>query len=267
MPLFSRLAPCLFALLLISNAAAQVTVRHPEGSLHGFLVLRSDSGEILATGDLNQTVKSGRVTAHTSFHFKDGSLQEETAIYTQQHVFRLISAHLVQKGPSFPHPVDMLIDAVNGNVTIHQGSGDSKAEVKTEKFKAAPDLANGMLALLVKNIEPGGETSLSMLLATPKPRLVKLKISSVGEDQFTVAGASHKARHFVAKIELGGVAGAVAPLIGKEPPDLNFWIYDGGVPAFLRSQGPLFADGPIWTIELASPVWPDSKGTPKDGKP
>ena len=45
-----------FALLLLiasSVASAQINVRHQEGSLHGFLVLRSDSGEILATRDLN----------------------------------------------------------------------------------------------------------------------------------------------------------------------------------------------------------------------
>ena len=257
----------LLALLVSSIASAQVTVRHPEGSLHGFLVLRSDSGELLATGDLNQTVKANRITAHTSFHFKDGSLQEETAIYTQQRVFRLITDHLVQKGPSFPHPVNILIDAVHGNTTVRPTSGDDKDEVKTEKFKSAPDLANGMLATLVKNLDSNAVTRLSMLLATPKLRVVKLEVSSAGEDPFTVAGTPHKSRHFVVKIELGGLSGAVAPLIGKEPPNLDFWIYNDSVPAFLRSQGPLFADGPIWTIEVASPVWPDSSKARKEDKP
>lgn len=254
--------PCTRILLLIllssSLSPAQVTVRHPEGSLLGFLMLRSNDGVVLATGELNQTVKGNRVTAHTSFHFKDGSLQEETAVYSQQRVFRLITDHLVQKGPSFPHPVDILIDAVHGMATIRPISGGDKDGVKTEKFKSAPDLANGMLATVVKNLDPKGVTTLSMLLATPKPRVVKLHISSAGEDTFTVGGAPHKAHRFVAKIELGGLTGAVAPFIGKEPPDLNFWIYDGVASAFLRSQGPLFADGPIWTIEVASPVWPDS---------
>jgi hypothetical protein len=63
----------------------------------------------------------------------------------------------------------------------------------------------------------------------------------------------------VVKIELGGLAGVVAPVIGKQPPDTDVWILEGDAPAFLKSQGPQFQDGPIWRIELASPSWPDDK--------
>ncbi|MEI9969517.1 MAG: hypothetical protein WDM87_13180 [Terracidiphilus sp.] len=56
---------------------------------------------------------------------------------------------------------------------------------------------------------------------------------------------------------LGGIAGVVAPLIGKAPPNIQIWAVTGAAPTFVREQGPLYADGPVMTIELISPIWPD----------
>jgi hypothetical protein len=52
-----------------------------------------------------------------------------------------------------------------------------------------PDLANGMIFTLMKNETPdSGNIHASMLLATPKPRLVKPAISQQGEDFFLLGG-------------------------------------------------------------------------------
>ncbi|HEX3370892.1 MAG TPA: hypothetical protein VHS08_00155, partial [Candidatus Acidoferrales bacterium] len=58
------------------------------------------------------------------------------------------------------------------------------------------------------------------------------------------------------KVELGAIAGVVAPLIGKQPPDFHIWILESEAPVFLRSEGPMFAGGPIWRIEFIAPTWP-----------
>ena len=105
-------------------------------------------------------------------------------------------------------------------------------------------------------IDPKVETTLSMLVSTPKPRVVKLKIAASEPDSFTLGGAGAKATHYVVKIDIGGVTGVVAKVAGKQPPPIHFWVAQGNLPVFLKSEGPLFEDGPIWRIELASPVWP-----------
>ncbi len=239
-------------------ASGQVAVHNSEGLVHGFLVLRSAEGEALAHGDLIQVAHGNRVTAHLVFHFKDGSVYDETTIYSELRNFRLLRGHLVQKGPSFPHPEDVLIDAVSGQVTVRYTGEDGKEQVKTEHMKLPPDLANGMIFTLLKNIAPeSGEAKASMVVTTPKPRLVKLAISAQGEDMFVVGGNQRKATHYVVKIEIGGVTGLVAPLLGKQPPDIHVWVLRGEAPAFVRSRGPLYPGGPIWQIELESPVWPD----------
>jgi hypothetical protein len=53
----------------------------------------------------------------------------------------------------------------------------------------------------------------------------------------------------------------VAPIIGKQPPNIEVWIVGGQAPTFVREQGPTYPDGPSYTIELASPTWPDSSHT------
>ena len=208
---------------------------------------------MLAAGELVQTVHGDRVTVHLSFDFKDGSKYDETSVYTQQRVFHLLSHHLVLKGPKFPNPLDLVTDVTNGNVTVKY-SDKEKEQVKTEHMDMPPDLADGILNTILQNVFPqAGETRLSMIVATPKPRLVKLAAASQGEDTFSIPGATRKGSHFVVKIELGGIAGAVAPLIGKEPHDIHIWISTGEVPTFLRWQGPMYANGPSWVIELTSP--------------
>jgi len=103
--------------------------------------------------------------------------------------------------------------------------------------------------------------SVSFVAATPKPRLVKLKIAAAGADSFSTAGMARKATHYVLKVDIGGVAGLVAPLVGKQPPDSHIWILEGEAPAFVKSEAALFMGGPLWRMELVSPVWPRSRGT------
>lgn len=95
-----------------------------------------------------------------------------------------------------------------------------------------------------------------MILATPKPRLVKLAISSLPKEPFSLVGSSREALHYSIKVEIGGIAGLVAPWLGKQPPDSQVWILDGESPTFVKSETLSYLGGPIWRTELAAPVWP-----------
>jgi hypothetical protein len=234
-----------------------VRVRHTEGVVHGFLVLSTLDGTTLADGDLIQVARGDRVTSRLIFKFKDGSVHEETAVFTQRGQFRLLSAHLVQKGPAFEHPMEVAIDAAQGRVTVHY-TDDGKEKVITERMKVPPDVANGVMLTLLKNVPPNTQRiDLSWVAATPKPRLVKLEITAAGEDSFSIGNSSRKAMHYVVKVDIGGITGLLAELLGKQPPDSHIWIALGEAPAFVKLEGPLALGGPPWRIELTNPVWPD----------
>lgn len=245
----------LFLFQAVPTPAEPIPVRFTEGSLHGFLVIRTLAGKVVASGDMTQVVHGARLTSHLVFRFKDGSVDDETAVFSQHGTFRLISDHHIQKGPSFSQPTNVLINASSGQVTVrYQDKG--KEKVETEHLDLPPDLGNGILLDVLKNIPATAkETKISYVAATPKPRLVHLSITPQGEEMFHVAGAHHKAIRFTVKVEIGGITGIFASIAGKQPEDTNVWVVGGEAPAFVKSEGPLFLGGPIWSTEMSSPMW------------
>lgn len=98
------------------------------------------------------------------------------------------------------------------------------------------------------------------MAASPKPRLVHLAITPQGEETFLVADAHNKATRFNVKVEIGGMAGLIAPMLGKKPADSSVWVVGGEASAFVKAEGQLYVGGPIWRIEMTSPVW---RGEPR----
>jgi hypothetical protein len=240
--------------------AESIPVRHAEGLVHGFLVLSTLEGKVLADGDLIQVAHGDQVTSELILHFTDGSIHDETAVFSQRRTFRLVSAHLVQKGPAFERPMDELVVTSTGDVTTRYTDKDGKEKVATDRLTMPSDVANGIVLILLKNLRPNAAgTTVSMVAATPKPRLVKLAISSLGEDMFSVGASPRRATHYVIKVDIGGVAGLLAPLLGKQPPDIHVWILEGKAPGFVKFEGPLYLGGPIWRIELTNPTWPSGR--------
>lgn len=236
---------------------AQIAARRVDGTLHAYLVMRNESGQVLASGDLVQVVRRSRVTNHLVFHFKDGSIDDETTIFTQRGVFHLVSDHHIQKGPFFPHPLDLRVDARKGEVTVQSYGSDGKSNVQTDRMKMPPNLCSpSMLALIAMNLAPAAGGQVSMVVATPKPRLVRLEFTGMGASKFSVAGSERQALHYEGKFDLGGVAQAVAPLVGKQPPDIEIWIEPGEVPGFVKEVGVLSAGGPVVSIQQTGPVGP-----------
>jgi hypothetical protein len=241
-----------------SGRAEAIAAKHKEGPSHGFLVVRTLEGKAIATGDLVQTMKGGRIISHMIFHFKDGSLYDEMTEFTQRGTFRLLRDHLIEKGPSFKTEVDTLIDATSGQITMASQDKDGKEKKSTKHMDLPPDTYNGLVWTILKNIGTrGGNTTVSMVSGSDSPRLVKLHLIPEGEEPFLIGTTQRKATHFAIKVEITGVAGVVAPLVGKKPPEMQAWILEGEAPAFLKMEGPLFDDGPLWRVERTAPVGPE----------
>jgi hypothetical protein len=99
---------------------------------------------------------------------------------------------------------------------------------------------------------------LPVVVATPKPRIVKLSIGAQGTEPFSLGGSKREATVYAIKVDLGGVAGVVAPLVGKQPPDAHLWMIGGEVPTLVKSEILSYPGGPLWRMEILSPVWPKS---------
>ncbi len=237
-------------------AAEQVRVIERQGDLHGFLLLKDANGKEIATGEQISEARGSVISWRTVFRFRDGSIDDEVTVFRQGSTFQLIRDHHIQKGASFPKPMDVTIDAAKGEVSWTDFSKNGN-QTKSQQMKLPDDLANGMIPLLVENFPHGANSlTVSYLAADSKPRIVKLTIKPDGSDKVWIGPFAGQADRFDIHTEIGGVAGVVAPVIGKQPPDIKMWVVGRVVPVFIRLDGPLYEQGPIWTILLTAPTWP-----------
>ncbi len=246
---WTRVAVLILAFTIAHVGAAvagPVTVRYAEGVTRAFPTLRSTDNEKLAQGDLTQVVRGDRVESRLVFRFKDGSLYDETVVFSQQDTFTLVSYHIVQRGPSFPEMLDASMDLTIGRYVVHyRADEDSPEELVQGKIDIPGDAYNGMLGLIVKNLPPRGPDTVSIVAFTPKPRVVKLQVLPVAEDRVVVSDSPMQAVRWHIRPQLG----LLASLLITDIPDVRLWILPGEAPAFLRAEGPLYFMGPIWRIE------------------
>lgn len=239
--------------------ADQIPVRYAEGLVRGFVIVSGEHGERLGDGDLEQVAEGDRLTSHLVIHFRDGSVYDDKTIFSQRRVFHLLTDHVIQKGPSFKPAMETFIDTTAEQIMVHYTDDSGKPKQITQHMQLPPDVANGLIFILVKDVQRGAApTTVSYVAATPKPRLVKLVLTPKGEKTFITDASRHRAIHYVMHVDIGGIAGVIAPLIGKQPPDTDLWVIPGDAPAFVGFQGPLYNGGPIWRLNLVSPV-PDKE--------
>ena len=199
-----RIALLIASLLQPTALPAQsVKVRYREGVGHGFLVLRTSDRKPVTDGDSTRLAQGDNVTSRMSFEFTDGSVYEQTATFSQRGTFRLLKDHVVQKGPQFKRPMETLIDAT-GEVTVRYTDDHGKERVLTDRLDLPPDVANGLLFTLVKDVEPNvPQTTVSYVAATPKPRLVPLEIIPQDQEPFSIGSHRGSKRQTYTKIGHG----------------------------------------------------------------
>jgi hypothetical protein len=236
------------------DSPSPVPVRHPEGTVHGFLRLVDGAGSELASGALLQVVRDGVVESRMVFHFADSSLHDERVAFRQDDGFRMLRYRLVQRGPAFDIQLDATLDPT-GAYRVVSRSGDDEPEQHLGTLDLPDDTYNGMPIIILKNLPPGGSRTVHLVAFTPKPRLVNLHLRDVGGTTVTHGGRTLAARRFELEPDLDGLVGLLADLFGKLPPSSHATIVTDQVPAFVRFEGPLYM-GPVWRIELSGPDHP-----------
>ena len=219
-----------------------ISVRFRQGSSHGFLALRTPDGKLIATGESTQTVHGDRVTSRLIFRFRDGSIDDDVTIFTQRDVFRF------SQRP--PHPARAVIPRT-------ARFPHRRAKWNPHKSGGGRDVEDGTYRLAARRLEltsaqSSGEYSSVRLgnnRSHTRTRAVRLclpwvSIKPTGHLAFAVGSLRRQATDFTLHVELGGMAGVVAPMIGKQPADYHIWLQSGSPPAFVREEGPLYEGRP-----------------------
>jgi hypothetical protein len=239
-------------------AAAPVPVRFVEGITHGFLTLHTADGVLIASGDLLQVVRRGELESRMVFRFKDGSVWDETVVFTQERVFTMQSYRLLQRGAVFAEDTEISLERASGKYRVKtRARKDGREEVLDGTLALPPDTYNGMVVTIAKNLPKGARETVHIVAFTPTARLIQLELAPAGEHKVLVGELAKSATHYVFKPRLGAWLKLLSRLLGRMPPDSHAWIVTDELPAFVRFEGPLYSTGPVWRIELTSPRWPD----------
>jgi hypothetical protein len=253
-------AALIAAAMPVSIAAQPITVRVPDGGVRGFLVLRSvDDDRPLAHGELQSIPRGNRMESRLTWRFRDGSFQDETTTYVERPALKLLSYKQIQRGPSFPEDVEASFSREPGRWEIRRrekGKDKDEPETLSGTIELPADVYNGLTLTVLRNLPRGASANGQMLAFTPKPRFVKVAMRPVAEDPIILGEARRTATRYLVDLEVGGIAGIFAAVAGKEPPDLRYWLVGGDVPAFVKFEGALFLNGPVWRIEQTVPSWP-----------
>jgi hypothetical protein len=192
------------------------------------------------------------------FRFKDGSVFDETVVFTQQRVFTMQSYRLVQRGPVFPEDTEISLERASGQYRVKtKDRTDGREKVLNGTLDLPPDVYNGMVIMVAKNLPKGASETVHIVAFTPTPRLIQLELVPADEHKVVIGELAKTATHYVLKPTLGGWLKLFATLLGRVPPDSHAWIIKDELPAFMRFEGPLYTTGPVWQIETTTPRWPD----------
>lgn len=237
--------------MAIPALAEPIPVRHIQKPMHRFMVARSENGETVASGEFSQTVQGTEVMMRLTYHFVDGSVDDEATTYSQQGTFRLVRNHHVQEGPFFSKPIDFAVDAATGIATIRTTDKNGRIRVESKHIDLPNDLANGIVGTLLLNV-PHDTTPfrVGMLAPVAGGRLVRLVISPDQEQTVQLEGQTLKATVFRVHPELGGIVGMIARLIGLQPKDVTVWVIEGDEPAVAVVVGQLSGYGPVISSDL-----------------
>jgi hypothetical protein len=237
------------------SVADPIPVHHIEGVTLGFLVLRNLDDDVLAYGEMKQVWKrvGYPVMDDLQFRFTDGSFYEEITKFTQRGDFRLVSDEVVQRGPAFKQDCESWIDATSGTITIKTPQKGANHEI-TKHLNLPADVSNGLLFTLAKNINPNVGATVSMVAISSKPRLVELNIHPGEEKTFTMGPTKYKAQHYVIEVKIPGGSRQDRTPGRQTAASYSFCGWQKArPPTFLEFERPLYADGPVWRIELVAP--------------
>ena len=231
--------------------AEQISVKQIQYPMHRFMVARSEAGKIIASVEFSQIVQGDEVTMRLTYHFVDGSIDDETTTYRQQGTFRLVRNHHIQEGPFFAKPVDFTVEAATGIATTRTADKNGKIHVESEHMDLPDDLANGFVGTLLLNVPHDAMPfRVGILAPVGGGRLIRILISPEGEQPFHTTGQTLKATVFRIHPELGGILGVIATLIGLQPKDVMVWVLEGEEPAVVRVVGQPGGYGPVLSSEL-----------------
>ena len=208
-----------------------------------FQSFSTTDNETLAQGDFAQVRAGDQVTARLVFRFKDGSLYDETVVFSQRDRFTLLSYRIVQRGPSFPETARSLDGPADRAVREVRYRADEESAEEHLSGNARHSRRRLQRDALADRQEPAARRRARPSRSSPSRR------SPCRDAPALAAGHGRVPAGEVVRYHVRPKLGLFASLLVTDVPDTRVWILLGEAPAFLKAEGPLYFMGPIWRVE------------------
>jgi hypothetical protein len=240
----------------VRSSADPVAVRFIEGVTRGFLLVSGADGKPLGQGDIQQVAHPGHVESRMILRLRDGSLHDETVTFTQNKVFRLGHFKLVQKGPAFPEPAEISLDAATGEYLVKTYPGDaSREKIQRGTLEVPSDTYNGLIVTVLRNLPHGAGANVHYVAFTPEPYVISLDLRPQSAQKVRVGDETRAVTRYELVPRMGFLLRVGASILGKTPGPQPCWILADPVPAFVGCEAAMASiAGPPWRIGLVSPA-------------
>lgn len=243
------------ALPLACRRFAPSEACYPDGSTHSVLDLRTARGELLARGDLVQTVGDEGLRSRMVFHLAN-SVIEETVDFIDYGGFVLQSYRLVQNGPLFAEDIDATILSSGAYVVSTKSHTTGHMQRYVGNAGLPPEVYHG-IAVSVRANPPHPEREVAHIVAfAPHPRLINLELALPGTENMLLGKHGAGATQSDAKPGTAAARGLWSKLQGEFPLDGRLWIVTEHLPGFY--VGPSYS-APVWRLDVVSPGWPQPR--------
>lgn len=243
------MAPAALALALLLAAPAPVPVRFPPGTLHGFPSLSDLAGNVLADGELAQTLEGGTLRVRLRWSFRDGrTAVEEDEFEVSRHLVQRRFSWVESQGGRERRRFEADLEARRASsIRLGDDGKEHRDEARLE-LPAAGAFAGYGTALAVSQLGlgAGSAAELGFVAFTPAPRLVVLKVTRDGEEAIVAAGRDLPCDRFTLHPEVGWLVRLVA-----HPKDAHLWFTHASPPALVRAVQNLAAkDDPVVVVDV-----------------
>lgn len=243
------LAALALALAVAAPPPPAVPIRFPPGTLHGFPSLSDRAGNVLADGELAQTLDGHALHVRLRWTFRDGHTAEETDEFE-------VGTHLTQRSFSLVESRGGIelrrleADLATGRAVSVRRGEDGKEHRDEARLEIPAGGAFGgygtALAVSQLGLGPGAEAELGFVAFAPEPRLVVLRVRRDAEQSIPAAGRAIACDRFTLHPELGWLVRLIA-----HPKDAHLWFTHAEPPALVRAEQTFAAkDDPVVVVDV-----------------
>jgi hypothetical protein len=171
------------------------------------------------------------------------------------------SYRLRQRGPISTEDTEISLERATRTYRVKtKAHKNGQEKVPEGTLDLPPNVYNGMVLTIAKNLPKGASETVHMVAFTPAPRLIKLEVTPVDEHKALIGDLTKPAIHYLLQASARKLAQALRHVARSRATGLSGLDRHRRGAGIREVRGATYATGPVWRVEVTSPRGPTSRG-------